>query len=115
MFFLNLGLKYKNLGKVIYNVPQLLVLSIKENMVLIVKQKDIWKLVTWHPQLLTLSMERNPKPTISYLLDLGFIKQELLDMIIRLPSLSGFNITIVLHPKYKYLVDSMKCSWAKVV
>jgi hypothetical protein len=32
-----LGLEYKNIGKVIYNVPQLLGLSVKENMVLTVK------------------------------------------------------------------------------
>jgi hypothetical protein len=45
-------------------------------------------------------MKRNMKPIVSYFLDLGFTKQELLNMIRRLPFLLGFNITIVLDPKY---------------
>jgi hypothetical protein len=80
MFLLNLGFEYKNLGKVIYNVPQLLSLRVKENMVLTVKfQRSLGvngpaflKVVKTKPMILAYSVKGKVQPNVNFLTTFKF-------------------------------------------
>ncbi|CAN6481053.1 unnamed protein product [Victoria cruziana] len=78
-FLMELGLKKADLGRVIYNAPQLLSLNIEEKMLPTVKFLEaigikgtlLRKLLRLKPMVLAYSMETKLQPNINFLHDLG--------------------------------------------
>ena len=63
------------------------------------KKSQIEKAVTTYPQILGLSIDQNLKPTVQWLSDLGLTKSQVAKTVTTYPQIFGFNIPRNLSPK----------------
>ncbi|XP_031496201.1 transcription termination factor MTERF2, chloroplastic-like [Nymphaea colorata] len=112
-FLLELGLKNVDLGRVIFNAPQLLSLNIEEKILPTVKFLEtigvkgalLRKLLRLKPMVLAYSMETKLQPNIKFLHDLGIEHVRLGRLVARHPQLLTLSVEKNLEPTVRYLLN----------
>ncbi|CAK9210751.1 unnamed protein product [Sphagnum troendelagicum] len=113
VFLLNLGLEQKDLGKVIYNAPQLLGLSVEENMVptvkflrsLGVKGPALLKVLKTKPMILAYSVEGKLQPNVKFLESIQIQPEDIGKLVTRHPQLLTLSVEKNLKPTVSYFLD----------
>lgn len=112
-FLLNLGLEQKDLGKVIYNAPQLLGLSVEENMVPTVKFLSslgiegpaLLRVLKTKPMILAYSVEAKLQPNVKFLESLQIQPEDIGKLVTRHPQLLTLSIEKNLEPTVSYFLE----------
>eukprot|EP00249_Psilotum_nudum_P022174 c28403_g1_i4 orf=3-2240(-) len=112
-FLLNLGLEKKDLGKVVYNAPQLFGLSIKNKLLpaieylgsLGIQGSSLIKVLKHRPMILAYSIESKLKLNVKFFEELGIKHDDIGRLVTRHPQLLSLSVEKNLEPTVKYLID----------
>lgn len=111
-FLMNLGLEKKDLGKVIYNAPQLLGLSVEDKMQpttqflesIGVKGSALLKVIKRKPMILAHSIDTKLQPNAQFLERLGIKHDDIGKLVTRHPQLLTLSVEKNLDPTIMYLM-----------
>ncbi|KZV38823.1 hypothetical protein F511_21825 [Dorcoceras hygrometricum] len=114
--FLSIDLKVpdQDFRKVIKKCPRLLISSARDQLKPALFYlhrlgfKDLRTLAYQDPILLVSSVERTLIPKLNYLVSLGLSKSDVVDMVLRCPSLFTFSVEGNFKPKFDYFTKEMK-------
>ncbi|KAH7433272.1 hypothetical protein KP509_07G062300 [Ceratopteris richardii] len=112
-FLLNLGLERKDLGKVIYNAPQLLGLSVDDKMQpaieflesLGITRSSLLKIIKRKPMVLAYNIETKLQPNTEFLEKLGIDRSAIARLVTRHPQLLILSVEKNLEPTVMYLMQ----------
>lgn len=112
-FLVNLGLEKKDLGKVIYNAPQLLGLSVEDKVQpaiqflesLGITRSSLLKVIKRKPMILAHSIETKLRPNTEFLERLGIKHDAIGKLVTRHPQLLTLSVEKNLDPTVMYLVE----------
>ena len=110
---LDLGLTKSQVAKAVATHPQILGLSMEQNLKPTVQwfldlgltKSQVAKAVATHPQILGLSMEQNLKPTVQWFLDLGLTKSQVAKALATYPQMLGLSIEQNLKPTAQWFLE----------
>lgn len=112
-FLVNLGLEKKDLGKVIYNAPQLLGLSVEDKVQpaiqflesLGVTESSLLKVIKRKPMILAHSIDTKLRPNTEFLERLGIKRDAISKLVTRHPQLLTLSVEKNLDPTIMYLME----------
>eukprot|EP01018_Ginkgo_biloba_P012125 Gb_32120 [translate_table: standard] len=111
-FLLKLGLEQEDLGRVIYNAPQLLGLreekmrpTVKFLESIGVKGSSLRKVLKLKPMILAHSVEAKLRPNINFLENLGIDKFDIGKLVTRHPQLLTLSVEKNLEPTVRYFLE----------
>ncbi|MCO5587706.1 hypothetical protein L7F22_041657 [Adiantum nelumboides] len=112
-FLVNLGLEKKDLGKVIYNAPQLLGLSMDDKVQpaiqflesLGITRSSLLKVIKRKPMILAHSIEMKLRPNTQFLEGLGINCDDIAKLVTRHPQLLTLSVEKNLVPTVAYLMQ----------